>query len=123
MKKIRSIIIALTLLLSMAGVLLPAGNVLAVDVFESCKGNSDSSVCANQDDAIAPLVKRIVNILLYVLGAISVIMIIVGGIMFATSAGDSGAVTKAKNTVLYSVIGLIVAFLSYAIINWVIGLF
>lgn len=63
----------------------------------------------------------IVNILLFVIGAISVIMLIIGGIRYTTSAGNSTAVTGAKNTILYAIIGLIVAFLAYAIVNWVLA--
>ncbi|MNY57155.1 hypothetical protein D3C86_1933160 [compost metagenome] len=50
-------------------------------------------------------------------------MIIVSGIRYATSNGDSSAVTSAKNTLMYSVIGLIVAILAYAIVNFVLKAF
>lgn len=65
--------------------------------------------------------KTVVNFLLFFIGAISVIMLIWGGIRYATSGGASGSVTSAKNTILYAVIGLVVAFLAYAIVNWVLG--
>ena len=60
------------------------------------------------------------NLLLYTIGALSVLMIIVGGIRYVLSGGKEASVTKAKNTVLYAIIGLIVALLSYAIINFVL---
>jgi hypothetical protein len=63
----------------------------------------------------------IVNVLLFVIGAISVIMLIIGGIRYTISAGDSGNVTAAKNTIMYAIIGLVVAFLAFAIVNWVLG--
>jgi hypothetical protein len=63
----------------------------------------------------------IVNVLLFLIGAISVIMLIVGGIRYTISNGDSGAVTSAKNTILYAIVGLIIAFLAFAIVNWVLG--
>lgn len=66
------------------------------------------------------LIKNIVNILLYALGAVAVVMIVIGGIKYTTSNGDSSAVTSAKNTILYAVIGLVVALLAYAIVNFVI---
>lgn len=62
----------------------------------------------------------VVNFLLFFIGAISVIMLIWGGIRYATSGGASASVTSAKNTILYAVIGLVVAFLAYAIVNWVL---
>ncbi len=63
----------------------------------------------------------VVNVLLFVIGAISVIMLIYGGIRYTTSGGNSANVTAAKNTILYAIIGLIVAFLAFAIVNWVLG--
>ena len=63
----------------------------------------------------------IVNVLLFVIGAISVIMLIIGGIRYTTSAGDSGNVTAAKNTIMYAIIGLVIAFLAFAVVNWVLG--
>jgi len=63
----------------------------------------------------------VVNVLLFLIGAISVIMLIVGGIRYTISGGDSGAVTAAKNTIMYAIIGLIIAFLAFALVNWVLG--
>lgn len=67
------------------------------------------------------LVKQFVNIFLFAVGALSVIMLIWGGIRYTTSAGDSNKVQAAKNTVLYAIVGLVVAILAYAIVNMVIG--
>jgi len=63
----------------------------------------------------------IVNILLFIIGAISVIMLIYGGIRYTISAGDSGSVTAAKNTILYAIVGLVIAILAFAIVNFVLG--
>ena len=63
----------------------------------------------------------VVNVLLFVIGAISVIMLIIGGIRYTISAGDSGNVTAAKNTIMYAIIGLIIAFLAFAVVNWVLA--
>jgi hypothetical protein len=68
-------------------------------------------------------IKTVVNVLLFVLGAIAVIMIIIGGIRYSTSNGDANATKSAKDTILYAVIGLIVAILAYAIVNFVLGAF
>ncbi|HRF28085.1 MAG TPA: hypothetical protein PL051_00375 [Candidatus Saccharibacteria bacterium] len=65
----------------------------------------------------------ITNTLLFVLGAISVIMIIIGGLRYVISGGNSTAVTAAKNTILYAIVGVIVALLAYAIINFVLTSF
>jgi hypothetical protein len=63
-------------------------------------------------DAINKLITNIINILSFIVGIIAVIMIIIGGIKYITSGGDSGSVTGAKNTVLYAVIGLVIVALA-----------
>lgn len=72
---------------------------------------------------IGTIITTIINVLLFILGAVAVIMIVIGGIRYTISQGDSSAVTSAKNTILYSVIGLVVALLAYAIVNFVITQF
>lgn len=123
MNKMKSIVLSLAFVLGM-GVLYaaPAG---AINVFDGCTGaNAKTSVCnAESRDDAPTLVRAVINVLLYAIGVISVIMIIIGGIRYATSDGDSSKITSAKNTVLYSVIGLIVALLSFAIVNFVVNWF
>lgn len=63
------------------------------------------------------------NLFSAVVGIIAVVMIIVGGIQYITSGGDSGNVTKAKNTILYAVIGLVVVALAQIIVQFVLGRF
>lgn len=62
----------------------------------------------------------VVNVLLFIIGAVSVIMLIYGGIRYTTSGGNANSVTAAKNTIMYSIIGLVVAILAYAIVNFVV---
>jgi len=64
--------------------------------------------------------QTITNILLFLIGAISVIMLIIGGIRYVLSNGDSNAVVGAKNTILYAIIGIVVAFLAYGAVNFII---
>ena len=64
--------------------------------------------------------RQITNTILYIVGIIAVIMLIIGGIRYVVSGGDSKKVTDAKNTVLYAIIGLVIAVFSYAIVNFVI---
>ncbi|MBR3180441.1 hypothetical protein IKG16_00930 [Candidatus Saccharibacteria bacterium] len=65
--------------------------------------------------------KQVTNTILYIVGIIAVIMLIIGGIKYVISGGDSKKVTDAKNTVLYAIIGLVIAFLAFAIVNFVIS--
>ena len=67
--------------------------------------------------------QTITNVLLFILGAISVIMIIIGGLRYVISGGNATAVTAAKNTILYAIVGVIVALLAYAIVNFVLTSF
>ena len=69
----------------------------------------------------AGIITTITNTMLFLVGALAVIMVIFGGFRYVTSAGNSSSVTAAKNTILYAIVGLVVAFLAYAAINFVIG--
>ena len=90
------------------------------------QGIQDGADDARGDDQPAELFgdggifKTITNTILYVLGAVSVIMLIYGGIRYTISGGDSAQVTAAKNTIMYAIVGVVVALLAYAIINFVI---
>jgi len=84
--------------------------------------------CAAPKNASQPLFgendslfQRVTGILIFLIGVISVIMLIIGGIRYAVSGGDQSAVTAAKNTILYAVIGLVVAFLAFGISSFVIN--
>lgn len=73
----------------------------------------------------AELPNVIVSIINGVVGAIAlvaVIFIIVGGINYMTSAGDASKIEKAKKTILYAAIGLIIAALAFAIVNFTINI-
>ncbi len=65
-------------------------------------------------------VKIIINVILGIIGLVAVVMMIIGGISFVTSQGDAGKVAKARNTILYGVVGLIIALLAFAIVNFVL---
>lgn len=69
------------------------------------------------------VVPKITNTLLTAAGIIAVIMIIVGGLMYSLSAGDSKKAGTAKDTILYAVIGLVITLLASAIVNFVLGRF
>lgn len=70
--------------------------------------------------SFSTFITNIINVLLFLIGVISVIFIILGGIRFVTSQGDASQVSSARNTILYAVIGLVVAMMAFAIVNWVV---
>lgn len=91
---------------------------------EGEEGGGSSSICgAAEQDKAPDIIKNVINLILTVLGMIAVIMIIIGGIRYTTSNGDASGIKGAKDTILYAVVGLIVAILSYAIVNFVLGRF
>lgn len=63
------------------------------------------------------------NLAYYIAGIIAVIVIIIAGINYTTSMGDSGRVTRAKNMIMYAVAGIVVLIVAYAITNFVVGAF
>lgn len=64
--------------------------------------------------------QTVVNVILFIIGAVAVIMIVVGGVRYTVSNGDSNAVTGAKNTIMYAIVGLVVAIIAYALVNFVV---
>ncbi|MBR0467920.1 hypothetical protein IJJ53_03400 [Candidatus Saccharibacteria bacterium] len=65
-------------------------------------------------------ITNILNGIIAALGIVAVVVMIIGGINYMTSAGDAGKVKKAKDTILYGLIGLIICVLAFAIVNFVI---
>ena len=112
--------------LSVVGVL---GNVTSVNAAgavpkdEVCKGARDAVTGACDDttdpDVVFGWVGEITGWILWAVGAVCVIFIIWGGIRYATSGGDAEKVKKAKNTLLYALIGLAVALLAGVIVSLV----
>ena len=82
-------------------------------------GTGLASAC-NQT-SLALTFGKIANTLTILVGAVSVIMIIIGGLRYVISQGDSKAVTDAKNTIMYAVIGVLVAIVAFAIVQFVIN--
>jgi len=69
------------------------------------------------------VVHNVLNIMYFLLGVIAVIVIIVAGITYSTSSGNQASITKAKNMILYAVIGIVVVISAYAITNFIIDRF
>ncbi len=67
------------------------------------------------------VITSVTSILLFIVGALSVIMLIIGGLRYAISGGNTTAVTAAKNTILYAIVGLVISFLAFAAINFVLA--
>lgn len=75
---------------------------------------------AGTNTDLTAYVQSIINILIAVIGIVAVIMLIVGGFRYVFSQGNEKAVQGAKDTILYAIIGIVVAILSFAIVNFVL---
>lgn len=130
-KQLKTVVLTLAIFIaSIAGLNLAnlgfnAQPVSAANPLCSQPGVSDEVLRANGCKTDAPaldkVVVNIVNAIVGVLGLVAVVFIIVGGVNYMTSGGDSGKLQKAKSTILYAVIGLVIAVLAFAIVNFVIG--
>ncbi len=113
----------------LAGLAVPVATTYAnnCDVSGGITGGKD---CARNDEQPENLFngegsvfQTVTSVMLFLIGAISVVMLIYGGIRYTISQGDSTAVTNAKNTIMYAVIGIVIAILAFAIVNFVVTTF
>lgn len=125
-KKIKRslLLVAVTLGLTVAAAYLPAAPVSAKP-FEGGVKSGMKATKMNKDGSDDPkldingLIENVVKTLLFIVGVLSVIMIIVSGIQYITSAGDSAKTNKATQGLIYSIAGLIIAIMAYAITYFV----
>lgn len=125
MKRLKLLIASMGIAVLGVTTILPAATTFAIDPLAICNdgANADNAVCQNKDENATTLIGTLVNTLLFVVGLIAVVMVIFAGIQYTTSSGDAGKVAKAKNTLTYAIVGLIVAFIAFALVNWVFQLF
>jgi hypothetical protein len=117
MKKAAKVVSGMFAAALVAAGLTPTAGVLA----KSNTGNDYvKDVTDGQETDLTGVFKIIINVILGVVGLIAVVMIIIGGINFTTSQGDPAKTKKARDTVLYGIVGLVVALLAFAIVNFVL---
>lgn len=124
MKKLLIALLSVLTLSAAAAAIVPDAAHAAINVFQNCGANADTAICkATSDKLFGPnsIWTRIINTLIFVTGSISALMIVIGGLRYAISGGDQGAVTSAKNTILYAIVGLILSLMGYAIVNFVLS--
>ncbi len=109
-----------------AGLAMPLLAAPTASALVPCSGGKDcvnkgaSKVKTGATKSVGETIRDITNILIFVIGAVAVIMIVVGAFKFVTSGGSAEQVKSAKNTILYSVIGLVIAVFAYAIVRYVV---
>jgi hypothetical protein len=98
------------------------------DPAEGCKSRGGKLNAKNQCvdnngrslNEVTYTLRNVVNLLLYVAGIIAVVIIVIAGFRFVASNGDATQVSKAKNTIIYALVGLVVAVMSYTIVNFIL---
>ncbi len=81
----------------------------------------DLAGCNLSDKQTAPnMAQTLINVVLTLVGVLAVGIIIYGGVLYMTSAGDLGKVQRGKHTLIYGVAGMLVCLLAAAIVNFVI---
>ena len=91
------------------------------DVCEGIGLADENGNCTEPSNGLSVenLIHTTINILSYIVGVAAIIMVILGGFKYITADGDASKVTSAKNTIMYALIGLVVAALAQAIVLFV----
>ncbi len=104
------------------------GNTIGDNVSAGANGaatGNNTSDCTSgtgvNDTSVTTIANKVVNIFSLVVGAIAVIMIIVGGFRYITSGGSSDKIGSAKNTLIYAIVGLIIVALAQIIVHFVLN--
>lgn len=130
MKKIRNGILLLVAIFGLAVAPVATSYAAKIDIedanTENCTNSGgtqvkdkDGKVSCQSDNSLTDVFQTIANIMLFLVGAVAVIMLIIGGFRYVTSNGEAAAIKGAKDTILYAIIGIVVAFLAYAGVNFV----
>lgn len=131
-KKFKSILIVAASVMALATpALVPAiASAQSTDINNGlCAGtnfdtNQTSGCTVDQGAAntkINNILKTVVNLFSLVVGVISVIMIIIGGLKYITSGGEASNISGAKNTIIYAIVGLVIVALAQFIVHFVLG--
>ncbi len=128
MKKTIRVIFALTIISS--GLVFSNGAVVAegsnLQDKTLCKDTSvpkelrEAAGC-NTNKLIPDVVNALLNFAMGAIGVVAIGAIIYGGVTYVTSAGDPGKAKKARDIIVYSVVGLVVTLLAFAIVNFING--
>ncbi len=119
----RSLALIVTAALALTVSVFAATQVLAIGTVQDGANSAKSAQQPGDLFGNSGVFAEISSVLLFIVGAIAVIMIVIGGLRYVVSGGDASQVQAAKNTILYALVGIIVAILAYAAVNFVINSF
>lgn len=110
------------------------GLLVAVPAYAACSNDSkgqvlqgigatgsDASCGDNGATGVSNLIGNVIKILSDAVGIAAVIMLIIAGLKYVTASGDSNAISSAKSTVIYALVGLAIAALAQILVVFVIG--
>lgn len=85
-------------------------------------GTGANMTCTRPGDArtVEGVIPTVMNVVFFFIGVSSVVMIVYGSVLLVKSRGGED-VKNAKNVIIWSVVGLVVAMLAYAIVRWTFG--
>jgi uncharacterized membrane protein len=91
---------------------------------QACSGanlQTADTTCSNTAGSVSSLVNTVIDIISWIVGIVSIIMVVFGGFRYVTSGGDSTATSNARNTILYALVGLVIAVLAQVLVHFVLG--
>lgn len=91
----------------------------ACEAEEGAEWDHAAGKCGGKSKDINNIIHTVINTMLFIVGILAVVMIIFAGIRYVTAAGDKGKVDTAKNTIIYSIVGLVVSIVAFALVQWV----
>lgn len=124
MKRIFASLSLIAATIGLVGSLVVASPVGAIDITETGSNTEANKALTNEknaDDTVPVVIGRVISTILFLLGIFAVLIIIMAGFRYVTANGDAGQVKTARNTILYAVVGLIVAILSYGIVGFILS--
>lgn len=124
MKKLTSALLSVMMLFGLVSSVAVPMTVSASPLSDACDGlkaAGNGGCDANSGgSSFSTIIKRVISLLSIVVGAVSVIMIIIGGLRYVLSNGDSNSTKGAKDTILYALVGLVVVLFAQVIVRFVL---
>lgn len=96
---------------------------------DACKNLKEGTIAyesngcgGSSKDELPTVIQNILNSVILLSGLVAVVFVVIGGVQYMTSTGDPGKTKKAKDTILYACLGLIICALAFIIVNWTISI-
>jgi len=92
-----------------------------ISTSSSASGSSTTTIYNVPKISAGTVLSNGLNVIYFALGAVAIIVIIVAGILYISSAGNASQITRAKNALLYAIVGLVVVLLAFVITQFIAG--